>query len=91
MPQSTKRLETLIADPDAGEMFENGNWRRRKRMKRTYRNAPYPKGLYGEPFQSAHVHLGAGRALFAHSPPAYSTNAYPRYDTGYVGSFLSVG
>ncbi|XP_008212308.1 forkhead box protein F2 isoform X3 [Nasonia vitripennis] len=68
--------------PEAGEMFENGNWRRRKRMKRTYRNAPYPKGLYGEPFQSAHVHLGAGRTLFAHSPPAYSTNAYPRYDTG---------
>lgn len=73
---------SLVIDPEAGEMFENGNWRRRKRMKRTYRNAPYPKGLYGEPFQSAHVHLGAGRTLFAHSPPAYSTNAYPRYDTG---------
>jgi hypothetical protein len=62
-------------------MFEEGNWRRRKRMKRHYPNAPYPKGLFGDHFQSAHVHLGASRTIFTHSPPAYSTTAYPRYDT----------
>ncbi|XP_011501830.1 PREDICTED: forkhead box protein E4-like [Ceratosolen solmsi marchali] len=67
--------------PEAGDMFEHGNWRRRKRMKRHYPNAPYPKGLFGDHFQSAHVHLGASRTIFTHSPPAYSTTAYPRYDT----------
>ncbi|KAJ8687567.1 hypothetical protein QAD02_023361, partial [Eretmocerus hayati] len=73
-----------IIHPDAGDMFEHGNWRRRKRMKRHYRNATYPKTIFGDHFQSAHVHLGATRNLFAHSPPAYSTT-YPRYDTSAWG------
>ncbi|XP_058808579.1 forkhead box protein unc-130-like isoform X2 [Phymastichus coffea] len=69
--------------PDAGDMFEHGNWRRRKRMKRNYRNTPYTNNrLYGDPFQSTHMHhLGATRNIFAHSPPAYSAATYPRYDT----------
>lgn len=74
-------------DPDAGDMFEEGNWRRRKRMKRSYRNAPYAKGIYGEHFQSAaaaahHMtHIGARNIFSHHSPPAYgSASAYPRYE-----------
>lgn len=69
-----------MTDPDAGDMFENGNYRRRKRMKRNYRNSAYPKGLYTDPLG---VHLSA-RNIFGHSPPAYaSTPALHRYDPRY--------
>ncbi|CAK9827024.1 Forkhead box protein L2 [Anthophora retusa] len=66
-------------DPQYADMFENGNYRRRRRMKRPYRNAPYHKPLFGDPFSTTHVHLGA-RNLFGHSPPSYAPSTYTRYD-----------
>ncbi|XP_071638844.1 uncharacterized protein [Temnothorax longispinosus] len=67
-------------DPQYEDMFENGNYRRRRRMKRPYRNAPYHKPLFGDPFSATHVHLGP-RNIFGHSPPSYAPTAYTRYDT----------
>lgn len=67
-------------------MFENGNYRRRRRMKRPYRNAPYHKPLFGDPFSPTHVHLGP-RNLFGHSPPSYGPSTYTRYDTRYAPTF----
>ncbi|KAL0106377.1 hypothetical protein PUN28_016241 [Cardiocondyla obscurior] len=67
-------------DPQYEDMFENGNYRRRRRMKRPYRNAPYHKTIFGDPFSTTHVHLGP-RNIFGHSPPSYAPTAYTRYDT----------
>ncbi|XP_072761759.1 uncharacterized protein [Anoplolepis gracilipes] len=67
-------------DPQYEDMFENGNFRRRRRMKRPYRNAPYHKQLFGDPFSTTHVHLGP-RNIFGHSPPSYAPPPYTRYDT----------
>ncbi|XP_014474333.1 PREDICTED: fork head domain transcription factor slp1-like isoform X2 [Dinoponera quadriceps] len=67
-------------DPQYEDMFENGNYRRRRRMKRPYRNAPYHKPLFGDPFSTTHVHLGP-RNIFGHSPPSYAPTTYTRYDT----------
>jgi len=72
----------LYLDPQYEDMFENGNYRRRRRMKRPYRNAPYHKPLFGDPFSATHVHLGP-RNIFGHSPPSYAPTAYTRYDTRY--------
>jgi len=69
-------------DPQYEDMFENGNYRRRRRMKRPYRNAPYHKQLFGDPFSTTHVHLGP-RNIFGHSPPSYAPPPYTRYDTRY--------
>ncbi|KAF7996399.1 hypothetical protein HCN44_002031 [Aphidius gifuensis] len=71
-------------DPQYDDMFENGNYRRRKRMKRPYRNAPYHKSLFVEPYPTSHVHLSATRNLFAQSPPSYAPT-YSRYDTSSWG------
>ncbi|XP_054272871.1 forkhead box protein D2-like [Macrosteles quadrilineatus] len=44
-------------DPNYKDMFENGNYRRRKRMKRPYRNAgPYGKGLYDNTYHPYRYH-----------------------------------
>ncbi|KAL2727247.1 forkhead box protein I1c-like isoform X1, partial [Vespula squamosa] len=67
-------------DPQYEDMFENGNYRRRRRMKRPYRNAPYHKSIFGDPFSPTHVHLGP-RNLFAHTPSSYAPTTYARYDT----------
>ncbi|XP_065351238.1 forkhead box protein L2-like isoform X3 [Cloeon dipterum] len=60
-------------DPQYEDMFENGNYRRRRRMKRPYRSAGgYAKAsFFTESF--AHTLPLNGRNLF--SPPAY--NPYP--------------
>ncbi|XP_012062125.1 PREDICTED: forkhead box protein L2-like, partial [Atta cephalotes] len=67
-------------DPQYEDMFENGNYRRRRRMKRPYRNTPYHKPLFGDPF-SATTHMLGPRNIFGHSPPSYAPTAYTRYDT----------
>ncbi|CAD6237408.1 GSCOCG00002296001-RA-CDS [Cotesia congregata] len=68
-------------DPQFDDMFENGNYKRRKRMKRPYRGTSYHhKTLFGDPYPTSHVHLGATRNIFAHSPPSYAPTAYTRYD-----------
>ncbi|XP_015600286.1 forkhead box protein L2 isoform X2 [Cephus cinctus] len=67
-------------DPRHNNMFENGNYRRRRRMKRSYRTTPYHKTLFSDAFPSPHVHLGATRNLFAPPPPSYP-HAYNRYES----------
>ncbi|KAG8039807.1 hypothetical protein G9C98_000536 [Cotesia typhae] len=53
----------------------------RKRMKRPYRGTSYHhKTLFGDPYPTSHVHLGATRNIFAHSSPSYAPTAYTRYD-----------
>jgi len=82
-PICCKRIFCVIVDPQYEDMFENGNYRRRRRMKRPFRNAPYHKTLFGDPFSTTHVHL-APRNIFGHSPPSWpAPTAYTRYDTRY--------
>ncbi|XP_075213815.1 uncharacterized protein LOC142320019 [Lycorma delicatula] len=57
-------------DPQFEDMFEKGNYRRRRRMKRPYRATaatPYPKALFHD--SPYHPHLGS-RNIFG-SPPSY--------------------
>ncbi|XP_031829779.2 uncharacterized protein LOC116425771 isoform X2 [Nomia melanderi] len=76
-----KKGNFWILDPQYADMFENGNYRRRRRMKRPSRNTIYHKPLYGDPYSTTHVHLGP-RNLLGHSPPSYAPSTYTRYDTG---------
>ncbi|XP_022901919.1 forkhead box protein L2-like [Onthophagus taurus] len=61
-------------DPQYEDMFENGNYRRRRRMKRPYRAQPYTKSYFGEPLPQHGLPLPRG--IFT---PSYPT--YTRYDT----------
>ncbi|VEN36896.1 unnamed protein product [Callosobruchus maculatus] len=66
-----------ILDPQYEDMFENGNYRRRRRMKRPYRSAqPYPKTFFGADALAAQ-HALPMRNIF--TPPAYPP-PYSRYD-----------
>lgn len=78
-----------FVDPQCGDMFENGNFRRRRRMKRPFRATSYPKTLFTDGYHVAHVGqhvaphmqplpLGA-RNYF--SPGSPYSSSYPRYDT----------
>ncbi|XP_030034823.1 forkhead box protein L2 isoform X2 [Manduca sexta] len=80
-------------DPQCGEMFENGNFRRRRRMKRPFRATPYSKTLFGDGYHVAHVAqhvpphmqplpLGA-RNYFGSASP-YHPPSYPRYDASWL-------
>ncbi|CAH0402135.1 unnamed protein product [Chilo suppressalis] len=79
-------------DPQCGDMFENGNYRRRRRMKRPFRATPYSKTLFGDGYHVAHVAqhvpshvqplpLGARNYFGSGSPYPPS---YPRYDTAWL-------
>ncbi|KAM3969047.1 uncharacterized protein ACR2FA_003493 isoform 2-T2 [Aphomia sociella] len=79
-------------DPQCGDMFENGNYRRRRRMKRPFRTTPYSKTLFGDGYHVAHVTqhvpphmqplpLGARNYFGSGSPYPPS---YPRYDTTWL-------
>nr|XP_033337644.1 forkhead box protein D2-like isoform X2 [Megalopta genalis] len=70
-----------VLDPKFADMFEHGNYRRRRRMKRPYKDTSYRKPLYGDPYSATHVHLGP-RGFFGHSSPSYAPSTYTRYDTG---------
>lgn len=64
-------------DPQSHDMFENGNYRRRRRMKRPYRSTqPYPKAFFGDALGQHGLPLT--RNIF--TPPTYPP-AYSRYDT----------
>ncbi|CAH0577964.1 unnamed protein product [Chrysodeixis includens] len=94
-------------DPQCGEMFENGNFRRRRRMKRPFRATPYSKPYgYHVTHVGQHVPphmqplpLGA-RNYFGPASP-YHPPSYPRYETtwltqspsglGYAGACGSMG
>ncbi|XP_035773209.1 forkhead box protein D3-A-like isoform X2 [Anopheles albimanus] len=63
-------------DPQHEDMFENGNYKRRRRMKRPYRTGHYSK-MFGDSYVTNPTSF-SHRPVFAQSP--YQT--YPRYDTG---------
>ncbi|XP_063229677.1 forkhead box protein L2-like isoform X2 [Bacillus rossius redtenbacheri] len=80
-----------VLDPQYEDMFENGNYRRRRRMKRPYHRsaAHYGKGIFADGFGAAHqlplarpTHLFASHAGY---PPAYSSAAwnFPGVQTPY--------
>uniref|UniRef100_T1IL75 Fork-head domain-containing protein n=1 Tax=Strigamia maritima TaxID=126957 RepID=T1IL75_STRMM len=62
-------------DPQSEDMFDNGNFRRRRRMKRPYRpNAPYPRTFLPEPFSASHLAISSGRNFFTSS---YNASSWP--------------
>ncbi|CAI6366280.1 unnamed protein product [Macrosiphum euphorbiae] len=62
-------------DPKYDNMFENGNYRRRRRMKRPYRTTPYSRpGTYFGPDYSRGI-LGSHPTNFGSNP-----NVTPRFD-----------
>lgn len=64
-----------ILDPKYDNMFENGNYRRRRRMKRPYRTTPYSRpGPYFGPDYGRGV-LGPHPTNFVSSP-----NLTPRFE-----------
>ncbi|XKL67837.1 hypothetical protein PGB90_003328 [Kerria lacca] len=71
-------------DPSFDNMFENGNFRRRRRMKRPYRHSLLPFPHTKSPFfttgsrDAYHHHITAARNLFAPSTPSY----HPSYPHG---------
>ncbi|XP_063700541.1 forkhead box protein L2-like isoform X2 [Culicoides brevitarsis] len=60
-------------DAQYEDMFENGNYRRRRRMKRPYRTGAHFSKMFADPYGNANF---GHRTVFAQAP--YQT--YPRYD-----------
>lgn len=58
------------------DMFENGNYRRRKRMKRPYRTGAHFSKMY-DPYVTNPNNYTSSRTVFPHN--SYQT--YPRYET----------
>ncbi|XP_050683187.1 forkhead box protein E1-like isoform X2 [Leptidea sinapis] len=75
-------------DPQCGDMFENGNFRRRRRMKRPFRGAPYAKGLYGDGYHTGPMGQVHGPSLSISAnyfgPGTYSTS-YPHFEPSWLG------
>ncbi|XP_030763076.1 forkhead box protein S1-like isoform X2 [Sitophilus oryzae] len=70
-------------DPQFQDMFENGNYRRRRRMKRPYRaGQPYPKAFFGEAL--GHQSLAPLTRNIFTTPPTYPP-PYSRYDPTWLG------
>lgn len=61
-------------DPQYEDMFENGNYRRRRRMKRPYRTGAHFSKMFADPYGNANF---GHRAMFAQAP----YQSYPRYET----------
>ncbi|XP_052746793.1 protein fork head-like [Bicyclus anynana] len=76
-----------IIHPQCGDMFENGNYRRRRRMKKPFRSAPYNKPLFGDGYLHAqHPHMQSlqlGPPNYFGSRSPYSPT-YSRYDTPWL-------
>lgn len=64
----------LEIDPSFGDMFENGNFRRRRRMKRPYRTG-FPKGLETYPGGAASYAYHSRTSILANTFQPY------RYET----------
>lgn len=70
-------------DPQYADMFQDGNYRRRRRMKRPYRPAQaYPKAFFGDPL-GQHGLGSLTRNIFT-SPSAYPP-PYSRYEPTWMG------
>ncbi|XP_045458561.1 forkhead box protein L2-like [Melitaea cinxia] len=78
-----------ILNPQCEDMFENGNFKRRRRMKRPFRTAPYPKPLFGDGYVThvgQHPHMQSiplGHRNYFGSTSPYPPS-YPRYDTSWL-------
>lgn len=66
-----------ISDPQYEDMFENGNYRRRRRMKRPYRTGAHYSKMFGDGYTTNATNYGP-RTVF----PANHYQGYPRYDPG---------
>ncbi|XP_032527826.1 forkhead box protein L2-like isoform X2 [Danaus plexippus] len=69
-------------DPQCGDMFVNGNFRRRRRMKRPFRAAPYKTmfdGYVAHGGQHPHMPIQLGHRNYFGSSTPYPPS-YPRYD-----------
>lgn len=64
-------------DTQYEDMFENGNYRRRRRMKRPYRTGTHFSKMFAEPYVTNSANFGA-RSVFSQSP----YQSYTRYDAG---------
>lgn len=62
------------ADQQYEDMFENGNYRRRRRMKRPYRTGAHYSKMFQETYPTNPSNFG--RAVF----PTNHYQTYPRYD-----------
>lgn len=63
----------MFKDTQYDDMFENGNFRRRRRMKRPYRSGAHYAKMFQEPFVT-------GAPNFQRYPPYQ--NGYARFDAG---------
>ena len=76
-------------DPESGDMFETGNYRRRRRMKRYRTATPYAKPLFRDasgfrtPAHHHHHQLPLGTRNLFGTPSAYPP-PYTRYDPRWV-------
>lgn len=72
-----KKILFLYTDTQYEDMFENGNYRRRRRMKRPYRTGAHFSKMFADPYVANSANFGA-RSVFTHN----SYQPYPRYDSG---------
>ncbi|XP_021930520.1 forkhead box protein L2-like isoform X2 [Zootermopsis nevadensis] len=79
-----------ILDSQSGDMFENGNYRRRRRMRRQYRSTSYTKPLYGDTpgFRGPARQLPLGTRNLFRAPSAYPP-PYTPYDPSAAWSLQS--
>jgi len=68
-------MSTILSDPDYGEMFDNGNYKRRKRMRRHAYKAPGGFGLKAWPLSAAVGPAAAAAAAAMHGHHAAASAA----------------
>ncbi|XP_037047182.1 forkhead box protein D2-like [Bradysia coprophila] len=68
-------------DAQYEDMFENGNYRRRRRMKRPYRTGAHFSKIFAEPYVT-------NSANFAPRFPHNSYQTYPRYEPSFSSPWL---
>lgn len=77
--QLIRLLFAAKIDPQYGDMFENGNFRRRRRMKRPYRTGAHFSKVYDPYANTAGYGITAGTRACTMFPNN-SFSPYPRFD-----------
>lgn len=70
-------FDVFKVDAQYEDMFENGNYRRRRRMKRPYRTGAHFSKMFADPYGNANF---GHRTVFAQAP----YQGYPRYEAGWM-------